>query len=254
MCKARTSRRLRLCSRRWACVAGVGAGFRRRSHTPHIGGVDSNIKAIGLLGLISPPLVEEVKFVAAAACRGLQFRPIGERAGAGYQRLIGPACPPMTARSIFILSRTNASLVLPNLRLHRHYLHLREKRRERLIQLLGFLRHFRGKVVRPAEVFRKIEELELSGLPGLHPFEIAPAQRRLGAAAPRLSTGRFALRRSVAFRAAPARRPSASPAAARDPSSPGEGRAATPTPDRLRRKPSDQSSPRGPAFWSKPRP
>jgi len=71
-------------------------------HIPHIGGVASNIKAIVLLGLISPPLVEEIKVVAAAACGGLQFRPMGESDGADEQRLIGPACPPMTARSIFI--------------------------------------------------------------------------------------------------------------------------------------------------------
>ena len=42
-------------------------GVKSIPHTPQMGSVTSNIKAIVLLGLVSPPPVEEIKVVAAAA-------------------------------------------------------------------------------------------------------------------------------------------------------------------------------------------
>ena len=86
----------------------------------------------------------DLKIIAATAyydtCNFARFVTVPVLMSRG---LIGTACPPMTARSIFILSPPNASLVPPHLRLHRHRLHLREKRCEGLIQFLGLLRHFR---------------------------------------------------------------------------------------------------------------
>jgi hypothetical protein len=41
---------------------------------------------------------------------------------------------------------------------------------------------FAERSFRLAEVFREVEQLEFSRLPGLRPFKIAPAQRGLGVA------------------------------------------------------------------------